>query len=114
LWYVYRKNQSNDVVKFIKYLTNATYENFDLLEAGMPEELFSSEQYMEIIINVSTDIFCHFFYIMHLFAEHTSTAERLDLLSEHKAAQSLKRVFVIWFVRLLALRSLLDYCASLG
>jgi hypothetical protein len=45
-------------VNLIKYLTKASYENFDQLKEGMPEGLFAPEQYMEIIINVRIS-FCY-------------------------------------------------------
>ncbi|XP_021929644.1 sodium channel protein Nach-like [Zootermopsis nevadensis] len=50
------KSQSDDVYKFIKNLVSASYENFDELEPGLSEGIFSPEQYMEVIINNSFEL----------------------------------------------------------
>jgi len=45
-----------DVQDFFPYLFNASYENFHQLQESQSEELFPPEQYMELIINVSSPL----------------------------------------------------------
>jgi hypothetical protein len=74
----YRQSRSSDFVKFLQYLTNASYENFHQLELDLPEDLPSPEQYMEIIINVSITLY-RYLIQLHIFAHftHNSKSEYL-------------------------------------